>query len=538
MQPYVVLNSHHIGKSHIQNGTECEDYSASYSDAVASIVVVSDGHGDKNCFRSKRGAKIACEVCVDLLNVFRNKAEDIADVQSEQFDYLIKSLESTIVDRWTEEVLADVKKEPFSENELIVTSPDAREMYESGHRLEKAYGCTLVAAIVTSRYWIGIQIGDGKCVAAYEDGVFVEPVPCDEENNYGNHSGSLCNSNAKQIFRHYSSPILPLAVFTASDGVEESFDNQGLMNCFFSVAYWTSSEGYDEALKKLNELLPQISEGGSGDDVSLAALVNCDASLASPRQTMDQVNERVNGSRNQLDRYNRLLAEANVALDAQLIIQAELEAEVEKAKEQLALLEEKFKKQSENCEEKASELETIKEKQKMAQEQMEKALKYQESAEQFWRAKREKLGLPPVSNNREMLQVEVQPDKSASTKQKDTNDNEEVEDKRPDREMADTAEIEPHPAEEHTIAESDKESTTEGEVTPDDDETQIKPFTPPDLDDTQPHQKEPKQPDSPDFSSLSFEELTRVYNKGQKAGDDRRENGFGRRMWPFVKKEK
>mgnify|MGYP002627340127 CR=1 FL=1 len=82
----------------------------------------------------------------------------------------------------------------------------------------------------------------------------------------------------------------------------------------------------------------------------------------------------------------------------------------------------------------------------------------------------------------------------------------------------------------------------EGEVTPDGDETRIKPFALPVPDDTQPHQKEPKQPDNPDFSSLSFEELTRVYSKDKKNEEDRRdsdsENRFGKRIWPFGKKDK
>lgn len=149
----------------------------------------------------------------------------------------------------------------------------------------------------TANYWLSIQIGDGKSIAAYRDGVFVEPVPADE-NCLGNRSTSLCNSNAKESFRHYYSKVKPIAVFVSSDGVEESFDQAGLYNFFYSVAYWLKEEGFDTAKAKVEGLLPQISEGGSGDDVSVAIMVSKEDAIVKPRQTLDQIYERVNACEN------------------------------------------------------------------------------------------------------------------------------------------------------------------------------------------------------------------------------------------------
>ena len=72
MQPYIELNAHHIGNSHVQSGMSCEDYSATYSDDQVSIIVISDGHGDKNCFRSDRGARYACETAINLCRQFQS----------------------------------------------------------------------------------------------------------------------------------------------------------------------------------------------------------------------------------------------------------------------------------------------------------------------------------------------------------------------------------------------------------------------------------------------------------------------------------
>ena len=160
----------------------------------------------------------------------------------------------------------------------------------------------------TANYWLSIQIGDGKSIAAYRDGVFVEPVPADE-NCLGNRSTSLCNSNAKESFRHYYSKVKPIAVFVSSDGVEESFDQAGLYNFFYSVAYWLKEEGFDTAKAKVEGLLPQISEGGSGDDVSVAIMVSKEDAIVKPRQTLDQIYERVNACENALDQSKNLLAE-------------------------------------------------------------------------------------------------------------------------------------------------------------------------------------------------------------------------------------
>ena len=64
---YIVFNKHHIGASHINKGAPCEDFSASFIDNLMAIAVISDGHGDKNCFRSAKGAQIACEAAIDVL---------------------------------------------------------------------------------------------------------------------------------------------------------------------------------------------------------------------------------------------------------------------------------------------------------------------------------------------------------------------------------------------------------------------------------------------------------------------------------------
>lgn len=540
MRPYAELNSHHIGKSHVQNGSECEDYSISYADEIMSAIAVSDGHGDKNCFRSKMGARIACEISINLLKVFKEKADKIANVCSDEFDCLIRSLETSIVERWTQSVLLDAQNNPISEQELSPLSPDVKEMYTAGKRIEKAYGCTLIAALITGRYWLALQIGDGKCVAAYEDGVFVEPVPRDDENNYGNHSASLCNTEARQAFRHYASPLLPLAVFVASDGVEESFDNQGLMNCFYSVAYWLKDEGREAALSKLNELLPQISEGGSGDDVSLAALVHCEAPLSSPRQTLDQVYERVNGCKNLLDRLSNLFEEASGTLEAEIKSQNRLKEEISQAEKQLTLLKAELEKQDQKCEEKQIALDGIEEKRKKAVERMEKAQKYQESAERFWRGKQEELGLPSGREAAEQSIRSADMDASAPDIPQAA-----LEEKSEalSEELSPQVVIAAQPSgEERVASEVIEESLLKKEVPQNDVGPEIEPLVLPEFESVQAPPEGQAQSGEPDYSCFAFKEFTKVYNKDAGVSDDKCDSGggsnFGKRFRLLRKKEK
>lgn len=392
MRPYNEINAHHIGESHIRNGLTCEDYSAAYSDEFVSIIVVSDGHGDKNCFRSEKGSKYACEISVNLCRQFQDITNHIDDIAHCDFEGLVASLEAEIVEKWKNKVLSDAQIHPFTEDELSKASEQAQDAYRAGSRIEKAYGCTLIVAMVSANYWLAFQIGDGKCVAAYNEGVFVEPIPADE-NCLGNRSTSLCNSNAKELFRHYYSSTKPIAVFVSSDGVEESFDLAGLYNCLYSVAYWLKEDGFEVTKLKLDDLLPRISEGGSGDDVSLAAMVSLQDNISKPRQTLDQIYERVTACANVLEQCNSNLADTKDRLSESTGKRDQLEKEIATLKEKLEEKQRVHGQVLTECEMLETSLHELSAKVQRASEQMDKAEKYKSSAVRYWFAELEKLGI-------------------------------------------------------------------------------------------------------------------------------------------------
>ena len=70
MAQYGTFNCTTIGYSHIQKGIGCEDYSARLDDGDIHIAVVSDGHGDKACFRSHLGSEWVTKIAVENLHAF------------------------------------------------------------------------------------------------------------------------------------------------------------------------------------------------------------------------------------------------------------------------------------------------------------------------------------------------------------------------------------------------------------------------------------------------------------------------------------
>lgn len=393
MKSYITFNHHHIGQSHILKGSACEDYSASYIDGRMAVSVISDGHGDKNCFRSAEGARLACEIAIQQCKEFHASIMDVTDVEACDFHAMLHGLEESIITRWKETVLLDAMENPFSEEELEPLNENVKAVYRSQQRMERAYGCTLIVAVITPDFWYGLQIGDGTCVAVYEDGVYVAPIPADEENCCGNHSTSLCNTNAIESFRHYFRNRKPSAVFVISDGMEESFDEKGLYHCFYSICHWVKNNGIDFAKEQVKLLLPKISEGGSGDDVSVSAIIDSEGNITPARETLTRILEKVEASENQLKRFEHLLEVSEENLRQKKEEQEKIRKEIERVQKQLAELmkaEEEVQPEIDSLEQHVSEVSKTKQ---LAFEQVEKAHKYQANAAAFWKKHLEPLGL-------------------------------------------------------------------------------------------------------------------------------------------------
>lgn len=263
------------GESHLHDGRVCQDSSASFSDECGTVAVVSDGHGGCDYVRSQIGSAMACEAAVkNIRRLFENISPEAFLAKP---DMMLIQLEAAIINDWNESVRSHYEANPFTEEELDCVSEKAGASYRSGHRIERAYGATLIAAAVTRDYWFGIQIGDGKCAAFDEAGICTQPIPWDEK-CFLNKTTSICGSDALRDFRHFYSEKIPTAVFMGSDGIDDSFKNEEDMYDFYkTILYAFSISDYTQAVDELKAYLPRLSKEGSADDVSIAAWMDMDA---------------------------------------------------------------------------------------------------------------------------------------------------------------------------------------------------------------------------------------------------------------------
>ena len=271
------MQSFHLstqGASHIKKNKECQDASESYYDENCAIAIVCDGHGGDDYVRSANGSAFACAAAkASILNFIENVNEDELIRHHNQ---LIHNLEASIISAWNEAIYTHYEANPFTEAEIAVLSERAKRKYLQEKRIERAYGTALIAIAITKNYWFGIHIGDGKCVAVNPEGKFVQPIPWDEK-CFLNATTSICDSDALNRFRSFFSEKLPVAVFVGSDGVDDCFSSeQQLYNLYKTVLYSFATSDFDAAVADLSDYLPRLSAKGSGDDVSVAAVLDLD----------------------------------------------------------------------------------------------------------------------------------------------------------------------------------------------------------------------------------------------------------------------
>ena len=311
-----------VGASHLPKEVPCQDYSLKWEDENVQLIIVCDGHGSKTYVRSDVGSRLAGEITKEVLLNFvcntphillRNKKGAVTarpewwdDIlwgaspnkpieamtetelenyeQNQLFFYLFKDIRDIdsvfkllfeeICMKWGEAIKKDSECNPFTAEEKEALG---------NHRIEKAYGSTLMAFVKTPFYWFAFHIGDGRLITVDRHLDMVQPVPWDC-NCFQNYTTSLCNTEPVKLFRYAfdGTGQFPAAVFCCSDGIEDSYGDyeidpkklhgfyRGLLDQFVKV-------GEDTTLKNIENFLPVLSEKGSRDDMSLAGLINLDA---------------------------------------------------------------------------------------------------------------------------------------------------------------------------------------------------------------------------------------------------------------------
>ncbi len=261
------------GYSHVRKELVCEDSALSLFDEQNGlrVAVVADGHGDPACMRSGVGAELAVQAvgqcAVQLAGQLRSGELGPRDFTD------------AVLACWRNAVQQHLESQPLTPEELAQAGQYA-ESYQSGQLLTHVYGSTLIAALMLPERIILLQQGDGRCCVLYGDGAMDQPIPWDDR-CFENLTTSLCDTDAAESFR--SAVLLPedrpvAACWLGTDGVEDAYTDMEGTYCFYRrLTADLLHKGEESFLEQLDEYLPQFSRDGSGDDVSVAALVNAQA---------------------------------------------------------------------------------------------------------------------------------------------------------------------------------------------------------------------------------------------------------------------
>ena len=324
-----------IGHLHILNHLSCEDASASFSaeNGKYHLAAVADGHGSKSCYRSATGAKAAVEVAMECMKQFAEamllsrETEDrfYKDILSERYRQMtIRHLTDTILKGWYDRISEDYRQNPPTAAEMDGNVPPAGASEELDSHI---YGTTLIAALQLAGCLILLQQGDGRCEVFFRNGIPEQPIPWDGRCQ-DNATTSLCDQDAKESFRNcivywdnrhkdavseeqyeaeavqsYGNGVIRfsrtpvMACYLGTDGVEDAYRDtyediggshsvMGGVHTFYKDLTCQIANMEPAAFEShLEKWLPDFSangkfgSSGSGDDVSVAGIVDLDSLL-------------------------------------------------------------------------------------------------------------------------------------------------------------------------------------------------------------------------------------------------------------------
>ena len=284
------INHTCIGASHIAEDKVCQDYSLSVNLDGLCAAVVSDGHGGKRYFRSDTGSETACKITIAKIKEFVKNFDktliagkpftqclaqyDPKNTHTDKLFPIFNQLFTSIVSTWYAQIEQHAHDNHLTTAEREICEPEWISDFENGIKIEKSYGCTLMAAVFMPEYWFAFHIGDGKMIALQNNPTYMEPVPWDDR-CFLNGTTSLCDNNALDEFRYCycGDGSFPDAVFLGSDGMDDTFGaTDNLADFYIKIAELLSENASEKVLADIKETLPNLSSKGSKDDMSLAVI--------------------------------------------------------------------------------------------------------------------------------------------------------------------------------------------------------------------------------------------------------------------------
>ena len=231
------------------------------------VLCMADGHGGSEYTRSDIGALRAVEQTQMLL--VREILPLILDCSTltdlAQFNrHLSQQLPKLLVRRWRASIYEHATDNPVQ---------DGKQPKQSDAPVERLYGATLLAALLTPEFHLYIQLGDGDMLTLSADGEVTRPPFPADSHLLANHTTSLCSKEAWRFVHIHFQKIderPPALVMLTTDGYANSFANDADFKQVAGDLYSAiKQDGTAAVASNLPSWLEATSRDGSGDDISI-----------------------------------------------------------------------------------------------------------------------------------------------------------------------------------------------------------------------------------------------------------------------------
>jgi hypothetical protein len=257
---YRALSASARGAAHIRRGAPNQDFAGWEALAEGGYALaVADGHGADLHARSADGARFAVEACLaEMRAAWAGRADALPNAPATEAEAIL----TAVLALWRDKVDAAIAANPLEK--ALAAQSDA-----AGLGIYGPYGTTLVAALLWPGGGLAFQVGDGNVLI--RDGTGQLAAPIADDLRQGEETASLCEPDAQLSARFAVIGPWRDAVL-ASDGFAKSFSDRDAIANGAAAMLDLIAAGAKPAAVESD--LAALSAQGSGDDISLAALVS------------------------------------------------------------------------------------------------------------------------------------------------------------------------------------------------------------------------------------------------------------------------
>lgn len=268
------------GRAHVANNTVCQDYSlADNIDNDCQVVCVADGHGSKEYTYSDIGAKIACELFVEMVRILKAGYEKTGVPDWTEYLKTAK-FKSAFIQMWRKKVVEDYESraEKVSEAKL------------SDLKIIRKYGTTFLFAIRYRNKIVLGQLGDGAILMGFsEDGTPEDNWQLFKRHGlkYNSITNSMASNTAEYTFLIDSFERDNIAyLLLSTDGIYDCLD-QG--DAFFQYAQALIEQIHEtKALDRPFHLDDETDVSRyTGDDCSIALMLFGDVATGGTQEQQE-----------------------------------------------------------------------------------------------------------------------------------------------------------------------------------------------------------------------------------------------------------